>query len=131
MTLEREHAKKLQELRQVNKEVLEKARQRMQADLELRLKAEREKFLSKTLGENHLQELQTQKDAAQRQSDLELRERKRAQEKASKEQLAAIKDRLDDDEQEQRVETKKRIQAKYERKEKAVELEIADVRRDF
>jgi hypothetical protein len=69
----------------------------MQADMELRLKAERERLLDKTLGENHRLELQSQKDAAQRQSDNDLRERKRAREKAAKEELASFKDRLEED----------------------------------
>ena len=38
LELEREHQRKLQDLKQANKEILEKAKQRKQAEIELRLK---------------------------------------------------------------------------------------------
>jgi hypothetical protein len=42
--------------------------------------------------------------------------------------LDKLRDKFDDDTQSQRAEIKKRIQQKYERKEKAVEQELQDLK---
>lgn len=115
---DKDFQRKLTDLRTANKEMVDKARQRLQAEHELKLKAEKAQLLQKALGESHMLELQMQKDQAQRQSDASFREKKRALDKKQKEELDRLRDKFDEEDTKQRADIKKRIQQKFERKER-------------
>ena len=118
-------------MQSLNKEMVEKARIRLQAEQDLKLKAEKERLLHKVLGENHMIELQMQKDQAQRQSEANFREKKRGLEKKQREELDRLRDKFDEEDAQQRVDIKKRIQQKFERKEKHNEQDIQEIKTEF
>lgn len=66
MNLEAEHRRKLQELRDQQKDDLQKAQDRLENDTKVRLGRDRERERANVAGDNH--ELEDAKDQAQRES---------------------------------------------------------------
>lgn len=71
------------------------------------------------------------KDQTKRESDASFREKKRAQDKLHKEELDKVRDKFEEDTLSQRADIKKRIQIKFERKEKVADSDIQDLKSEF